>query len=176
VFVDADVSVAIEELWDEFQEQAIQSGERIEWPMPSGARYQDPFTAMVVAYFAASRVLLSILGVEYSRDTSQSSTLQNSCDCIVDCCRFFEGKEIGCAHLRMFFPLMLVAMHGASSAQQDLARVSLGQRLSNTAFKGLGSVALRRVQDKPCAPLQQLESEGQRRLALDGMDVLLVSR
>ncbi|KAH6898074.1 hypothetical protein B0T10DRAFT_99717 [Thelonectria olida] len=152
LFVDANVSLEIEELWDGFQEQAVHSGERIQWPMEPGSQYQDPFTAMALAYFAASRVLLSILGIESPRSGPQVSTFQNACDCIIECCRFFEGKEIGCAHLRMFFPLMLVAMHGGSE-QQDVARRVLGQRLGSTAFKGLGFVAVRRVQqtDFVCA-------------------------
>ncbi|KAJ3546506.1 hypothetical protein NM208_g1973 [Fusarium decemcellulare] len=128
-----DVGPEVEELWQEFQQQATRSGELIQWPTPSGTGYLDPFTAMVVAYFHAARVLRSVLGSQIG-----SSTVDASCDSILQSCYFLEGKNIGCAYLRMFFPLMLVAMHGSGGGQQAAAYGVLEQWLSNTAFKGRG--------------------------------------
>ncbi|KAF5012097.1 hypothetical protein FDECE_1814 [Fusarium decemcellulare] len=137
----SDVGPEVEELWQEFQQQATRSGELIQWPTPSGTGYLDPFTAMIVAYFNAARVLQGVLGSQIG-----SSTVDASCDSILQSCYFLEGKNIGCAYLRMFFPLMLVAMHGSSSGQQAAAYGVLEQWLSNTAFKGVAKIAVSRVQ------------------------------
>ncbi|WAO87667.1 Zn(2)-C6 fungal-type domain-containing protein [Fusarium falciforme] len=136
-----DLSLEIDQLWFEFQEQATQLGELVLWPVPSGARYHDPFIAMVVAYFGASWVLLSILEPHIS-----SRELRDSCHAILESSCFLGGKNLGCAHLRMFFPLTLVAMYGPYSEQREAADRLLGQRIRNTAFKGMGSVAISRVQ------------------------------
>ncbi|KAI8720178.1 Zn(2)-C6 fungal-type domain-containing protein [Fusarium sp. LHS14.1] len=139
--LDADIIPEIDRLWLEFQDQATQLGELIQWPVPSGAQYHDPFIAMVVAYFGASWVLLSIVEPRIS-----DHQLAESCDAILESSRFLGGKNLGCAHLRMFFPLTLVAMYGPCSTQRKAADRLLGQRIQSTAFKGMGSVAIGRVQ------------------------------
>ncbi|KAJ3468248.1 hypothetical protein MRS44_002313 [Fusarium solani] len=141
MLLNPDLSLEIDQLWFEFQEQATQLGELVQWPVPSGARYHDPFIAMVVAYFGASWVLLSIFEPHAS-----SYQLRDSCHAILESSRFLGGKNLGCAHLRMFFPLTLVAMYGPYSEQREEAYRLLGQRIRNTAFKGMGSVAISRVQ------------------------------
>ncbi|KAM0549188.1 hypothetical protein ACHAPJ_009497 [Fusarium lateritium] len=59
--VDPGVDTEIEHLWVAFQQQAAQAGECLQRPMHQEVQYKDPFIAMVVAYFAASRVILGIL-------------------------------------------------------------------------------------------------------------------
>ncbi|KAJ4328857.1 hypothetical protein N0V84_000644 [Fusarium piperis] len=138
--LDPNISLEITQLWLKFQEQTTQLGELIQWPVPAGAQYHDPFISMVVAYFGASWVLLSILEPQIC-----IHQLGDSCDAILESSRFLGGKNLGCAHLRMFFPLTLVAMYGPSSDQREAADRLLGQRIRNTAFKGMGSVAVSRV-------------------------------
>lgn len=140
VFLDTNIVPEIDQLWLEFKEQATQMGELIQWPVPSGAQYHDPFIAMVVAYFGASWVLLSIF------EPQVSDQLAESCDAILESSRFLGGKNLGCAHLRMFFPLTLVAIYGPCGTQRKSADRLLGQRIQSTAFKGMGSVAIGRVQ------------------------------
>lgn len=141
VLLNPDLRFEIDQLWLEFQEQATQLGELVHWPVPSEVGYHDPFIAMVVAYFGASWVLLSILEPHVA-----SRELQDSCHAILESSRFLGGKNLGCAHLRMFFPLTLVAMYGPCSEQRKAADKLLGQRIRTTAFKGMGSVAISRVQ------------------------------
>ncbi|RSL51158.1 hypothetical protein CEP54_011570 [Fusarium duplospermum] len=138
--LNTDIIPEIDQLWFEFKEQATQLGELIQWPVPSGAQYQDPFIAMVVAYFGASWVLLSVLESHIC-----NHQLEDSCHAILESSRFLRGKNLGCAHLRMFFPLTVVAMYGPCSEHRETAYRLLGQRIQNTAFKGMGAVAISRV-------------------------------
>ncbi|KAF4952439.1 hypothetical protein FSARC_12634 [Fusarium sarcochroum] len=141
--VDPNINIEIEHLWTEFQKQVAQAGECLQRPLHPRVQYKDPFVAMVVAYFAASRVILGILEPQ---TCDHQSTCQDLYDTILGCSYFLEDKNVGCAYLRMFFPLILVILHSPFGQQCESAHALLQQRMHNTAFKGMGSIAIKRVQ------------------------------
>lgn len=132
-----------QELWKEFQEQ---SGRIIQKPTFPELQHQDPFVTMIVAYFAASWALLRILKVEMSEGVLPA--LEDSFQDILHCSQVLEGKNLGCAHLRMFFPLLLAGMYSPSKQQQGSARKILRRWLQTTAFRGMGWNAYQRVQTR----------------------------
>ncbi|KAF4972943.1 hypothetical protein FZEAL_9473 [Fusarium zealandicum] len=168
ILIDPNVGLEIGELWNQFQEQAKQSGQAIQWPTSSGPQYYDPFTAVIVSYFAASRVLFASLEPQVS--SHQLSALQDSCDDVLHCSYFLEGKDIGCAHLRMFFPLTLVALYAPCSEKRKEAYMLLGQRLQTTAFKGMGSIAIKRVQTSRLAQGLYVDAKQYDSSQADGWD------
>lgn len=131
------------DLWDEFQEQ---SGNPIQKPTFPEVQHQDPFVTMIVAYFAASWALLRILKAELSE--RELPLLEDSFQDILHCSQVLEGKNLGCAHLRMFFPLVFAGMYSRSKQQQALARKILRRWLQTTAFRGMGWNAYQRVQTR----------------------------
>lgn len=122
-----------QDLWDEFQEQ---SGNPIQKPTFPEIQRQDPFVTMIVAYFAASRALLRILKAGLSE--GEFPPLEDSFQDILHCSQVLKGKNLGYAHLRMFFPLVFAGIYSPSIQQQALARKILRRWLQTTAFRGMG--------------------------------------
>lgn len=137
--LDASLDQEVAGLWDEFRDGAPEAGEP---GMASGNHYHDGLMAMTVAYFAAARVMLGVLG--FGGHEARRS-LHEACGRILTCASSIEGKNIGCAYLRMFFALTLVALYGSDDEQRGAAAALVGRWLQNTAFYGMGSVAIRRI-------------------------------
>lgn len=140
-----DISSKIDALWNEYQQEAEQLGDPVEWHCENETLYRDAFTAMTVAYFSASNILLNCLDLQTSGPNRE--TVQDSCETILKCSTFLTEKHIGCACLRMFFPLTLVALHSPEEEQRVASHGFLGGWLQDTAFAGLSSIAIQRVQN-----------------------------
>lgn len=144
--LNTDIGHEIGQLWDEFREEAKRAGDNIQLPTSPHTQSKDPFTTMIMAYFAASQALLNILNSQPI--PGKFLSLESSCHDILHCAYALQGKNLGCAYLRMFFPLMLVGVYGPSATQRAVACEVLGQWLHDTAFKGMGKLAFSRVQSQ----------------------------
>ena len=142
-----DIGPRIDNLWAEYREEANQLGKPIELPSSGGSQYRDAFTAMTVAYFSAARILLSTVSPpQVAQCSGSSGAMDGNGQLILNCSSFLMRKDIGCAYLRMFLPLTLVARYSASSEQRALARTLLECWLYGTPFSGLSLIALKQVQ------------------------------
>lgn len=142
-----DIGLRIEDLWAEYQEEANRLDKPIKLASSGGRQYRDAFTAMTVAYFPAARILLStVSSPQVAQYSASSEAMDGNSQLILNCSSFLMRKDIGCAYLRMFLPLTLVARYSASSEQRTLARTLLERWLYGTPFRGLSSIALKQVQ------------------------------
>lgn len=142
-----DVGVKIENLWAEYLEEANKFGKPIEIPCSGGIQYRNAYTAMTVAYFSAARILLStILSPQVAQFPGSGVALDHHDLVILNCSSYIMQKDIGCAYLRMFLPLTLVARHSASNEKRTLARTLLELRNYGAPFNGLRAIVLRQVQ------------------------------
>jgi hypothetical protein len=110
--------------------------------------YSDGLSALTILYFnSASVLLLSALPDSVVR-ISESSGLSESCNSIMACVKYLEKKAIGCAYLRMMFPLVLVALKSPSTTQQLDAYNTLETWKTNRIMPGLCSIALHGIQNQ----------------------------
>lgn len=109
----------------------------------SNKQYFESFTAMTAAYVSAARILLSVaqsllsgcdcgISTEYSRDILNSS-------------HFLQSQDIGCAYVRMFLPITVVALYSPSNEQRSMARDILTISCYQASFSGLSSLSLERI-------------------------------
>lgn len=134
---DPNIEERLHDLWEEYKEEARSRGERIEWTLDDDETcYRDAYTSFVVAYFSVSKLLLAVL----RRDVE--SKITDPCDSILRCAAFLAKRNIGCACLRMFFPLTLVAKLSTSPRQRGAAFRYLAGWLRDATFTGLSTVAI----------------------------------
>jgi hypothetical protein len=143
-----DIRSSIENLWIEFEAEALWGAVVCE---PAEATYSDAWTALSTAYFAAARMLLSFTGLHLLRGVGL--VVADLSQTILNCASFLAVSSIGCACLRMFFPITLVALHGASSSQRARAQSFLDNWLRETAFGGLTMIANQRIQLHNSSPI-----------------------
>lgn len=141
-----DIGIEVDKLWAEYQEDAGRRNHPITRFSNDCIEYRDGVTAMTVAYFAVARILLSKnSSLTATKDPGSSGSSGSSDDhgkTVLDCARFLTSKNIGCAYLRMFFPLTLVAIHSSSSDQRLAACDLIESWRYSTSFGGLSLKAL----------------------------------
>lgn len=142
------IGVRINNLWAEYLTDARERGQPIDVRVEGGLQYRDSFTALTVAYFAAAWLLLGRFGAITAGaiDSPCSTSASHSCQTILTCSSLLTRRDIGCAYLRMFLPLTLVGLYGPLPEHRTLAYTQLKQWFSGTSFRGLGSLALQRIQ------------------------------
>lgn len=140
-----EVREIVERSWTAYHEDAISHHQVLRYESDDGDEilYRDPSTALVLAYFATARLMISLAGL----GDVDSSTMDIYCHEIIDCSSFlFQRKgSIGCISLPVFLPLALVAMYATSSEYRILAYTLLNDRVQTTPFKGLKSVLVERL-------------------------------
>lgn len=145
----ADLLARLDSLWHEYKSQLCCSGEKF-WakkPNTTDARVcLDAFTSMTVSYFDCARLMLvSILGI-VSQDCNHTYTLAvtRACESILSCATFIATHDIGCAYLRVMFPLVLVYSHSPSMSHKDTAYSMLHRGQSQGKMSGASAMALPR--------------------------------
>ncbi|KAI5456075.1 hypothetical protein BGZ63DRAFT_418102 [Mariannaea sp. PMI_226] len=123
----------INNLWVEYQAEEDKRDRPTDVSSFDLHQYRDAFSALTVAYFSAAWVLLSHVG-------------ETNSERIFDCFSYLSQRSIGCAYLRMFVPLTIVALHSPSSRQRALAYAVLDSTSYRAIFTGLSSIALQRIQ------------------------------
>jgi hypothetical protein len=134
----------IDKLWRQYRQGVSQRGGLVEYTSDGRVQYGSAFTAMIVAYFAAARILLSAIR---DADTTSPPSVSQAWDgqTVLNSLSFLAQQDIGCAYLRMFLPLTLVALYSRSDGQRTRALEVLEAWFRDTSFSGLSSIAVERV-------------------------------
>ncbi|VUC23454.1 unnamed protein product [Clonostachys rosea] len=137
---DPGIKERINGLWEEYNEEARSAGVCLQWTLENDEQcYRDAYTAFVIAYFSTARLLLAVIRMDVE------SNITEPCEDILRCSAFLATRNIGCACLRMFFPLTLVARYSTSPRQRGAAFRYLSGWLQDATFTGLSIVAIRSV-------------------------------
>jgi hypothetical protein len=151
-----EVRESIDRRWTVYHEEATLHGQVLRYESGDGILYRDPSTALVLAYFATARLMISLADLA-DIDNKYPSTMDDGyCQEIIDCSSFlFQRKgSIGCISLPVFLPLALVAMYAPTSKYRKVAYALLNDRVQTTPFKGLKSILVERlfsVDDARCS-------------------------
>jgi hypothetical protein len=137
---DAGLSTRMHGLWAEYQLEAQLSADRLEWSADGELYFHKANTAFVVAYFAAGRILLSLLGQPLP--PLAEPVMQDPFEAILRCAAFLAPLGIGCACLRMFFPVTLVARSARLARQRQAAYSYIVNWLRDASFSGLSVAAV----------------------------------
>ncbi|KAG9186066.1 hypothetical protein G6011_02622 [Alternaria panax] len=100
--------------------------------------FRDAFSALVVAYFTAARILLGIVTLQL---TNLPPTMSNHCSTIQQASQYLQTHTIGCAHMRMATPMLLVALHAPESSQRKQATSYFEGRMGRS-MSGISALAL----------------------------------
>lgn len=132
---------AIDALWHEYNASAAFNDEVISWhdPVSNTIQYRDAFTALVIAYFSAVRILLAL-----KAPFLQSGNVPDYFQSILDAARFMETRHIGCAYMRIAAPLLLVALH-APNAEQERRAIEYFDDWKLGSMRGISALALERI-------------------------------
>lgn len=141
-----EVRESIDRSWTLYHEEAILHNQTLRYESGNETLYRDPSTALVLAYFATARLMIS-LADPADVDNQHPSRKDAYCQEIIDSSSFlFQRKgSIGCISLPVFLPLALVAMYAPSSKYRRMAYTLLNDRVQTTPFKGLKSILVERL-------------------------------
>lgn len=138
------VEKEIDSLWDEYNETASANHEILMWHDPSTntTQFRDAFTALVIAYFSATRVLLAITATQFD---VPYEALKDHCRSILQASLYMQTCSIGCAYMRMAAPLLLVALHAPEMKQRRIA-IGCFESWERGSMRGISELALDTVQ------------------------------
>jgi cation transport regulator ChaB len=130
--------VAIDELWHEYT-----GNEQVCWhDTATNTRfYRDAFTALTVAYFNATRILL---GLTAPRPTIGFHEPTNLYEEVLDAANFMQTRRIGCAYMRIAAPLLIVALHAPVLKQRETA-VAYFESWERGSMRGVSELALETI-------------------------------
>lgn len=130
--------VAIDELWHEYT-----GNEQVYWhDTATNTRvYRDAFTALTVAYFNATRILL---GLKAQRSAIRFHEPTDCYQEVLDAANFMQTRRIGCAYMRIAAPLLIVALHAPELKQRETA-VAYFESWERGSMKGMSELALETV-------------------------------
>lgn len=131
--------------WTVYHEEGTLQGQALQYASEGEILYRDPSTALILAYFAAAKLMISL--ADPAGTDNPPSTMDRYCQDILNCSTFlFQRKgRIGCISLPVFLPLALVAMYATSSTYRKMAYTSLNERVRTTPFRGLQSILAERL-------------------------------
>lgn len=138
------INSRIENMWLGYKAEVNQHDGQILLSSCSTSPYYDAFSALTVACFSAARVLLSRVRSLSVRCPSEEALETTNCQVILECQSYLLPKKIGCAYLRMFLPLTIVALYSPSLRQNSQAHTILDDALRKP-FIGLSSIAIERI-------------------------------
>jgi len=137
------IKEAVDELWREYTETASFHDEVISWQGPAWqdattntTHYRDAYTALTIAYFSATRVLLALAAPYLSHEDAPDHF-----ESILQASHFLETRLIGCAYIRMAAPLLLVALH-APKAQQRRKAIEYFENWKTGSMRGISALAM----------------------------------
>lgn len=135
----------IDALWQECNER----GEATWYDEGTQARvFRDVFTALMVAYFSATRVLLALTAPTFA---SPSTDYVDHFQLILDAARYMQTRQIGCAYMRIAAPLLLVALH-APHVEQRNAAVANFEAWETSTMRGMSELALEAIERRRRQP------------------------
>ncbi|KAF4946950.1 hypothetical protein FGADI_10766 [Fusarium gaditjirri] len=121
----------LDSLWKEFQEvQKSLTDEQ-----------QDSFKGVMMltlTYFASSWILIALLHTE--THTLQSVIdLRQACEMVLNCVKFFKERKSSSAHIKLFFPLVLVQLYSPIEDYRTRANGYIETWLRKAVYVGLGA-------------------------------------
>jgi hypothetical protein len=138
------IRTEIESLWDEYSETASTNHEILMWhdPYTATTQFRDAFTALTIAYFSATRILLAIIATP---STTPHGALEDYCQSVLQASLYMQTCSIGCAYMRMAAPLLLVALNAPELKQRTIA-ISCFRSWERGSMRGISELALDTVQ------------------------------
>lgn len=172
-----DVKAGIERLYTEYTTQAAERGEVLIShpflplpPSPIGTKaptgiYRDPFTALTLSYFSATRILLSLLSPPSQSPSTASAFPAEPKDTlhfsqILSAASYLAISRIGFTYMRMAVPLFLVAAHSPDPVQRREAR-AVFEEWGRGNMRGISALALQRLGKEEKKGKEQEEGEGE---------------
>jgi hypothetical protein len=144
----------IDALWNEYTETATLDNEILTWydTCTDTSQYRDAFTALTIAYFSATRILLAVTAPRFA---ASYSDLTDHCRSILQAALYMQTCSIGCAYMRMAAPLLLVALHAPATRQRRIA-VGCFRSWEHGSMRGISELALETIRRR-LAAVEQLE-------------------
>jgi hypothetical protein len=125
----------IENIWHEYSGTEILTWQN----SPTDARhFRDTFTALSIAYFSATRILLTLTAPQYDESCLDGI---DSYQEIVEAAQFMRSREVGFAYMRIAAPLLLVALH-APKLEQRMVAIASFQGWEKGSLRGISELAL----------------------------------
>jgi hypothetical protein len=149
----------IEELWRDYT-----GNELLYWHNEAiyTHLYRDAFTALTVAYFNATRILLGLA-------TPQSATINHDptdyYQEVLNAAEFMQTRRIGCAYMRIAAPLLIVALHAPVLEQRDTA-IAYFESWERGSMRGMSELALETIRRGPTT-VGRLGQGGAEKVLLD---------
>jgi hypothetical protein len=139
----------IDSLWEEYTGTATLNNELLIWydTGTDTSQYRDAFTALTIAYFSATRILLTVTG---PRPATYSTDLADHCQSVLRASLYMQTCLIGCAYMRMAAPLLLVALHAPEARQRQIA-IGCFQSWEYGSMRGISELALDTIRRRPLA-------------------------
>jgi hypothetical protein len=130
----------IDDLWEEYTGTATGNNELLIWydTGTDTSQYRDAFTALTIAYFSATRILLAVTAPQ---PATCSTDLADYCRSILRAARYMQTCSIGCAYMRLAAPLLLVALHAPETRQREVA-IGHFQSWEYGTMRGISELAL----------------------------------
>jgi hypothetical protein len=146
------IRTEIDSLWDEYSETASANHEILTWyDLSTGTtHFRDAFTALTIAYFSATRILLAITATQRA---TPHGALKDDCRSVLQASLYMQTCSIGCAYMRMAAPLLLVALNAPELKQRTIA-ISCFRSWERGSMRGISELALDTVQRRSTQRVQ----------------------
>ncbi|KAJ9501722.1 hypothetical protein H2202_002684 [Exophiala xenobiotica] len=110
----------VEEGWEDYQAEAKSSKKPLMWKNESDQYdYRDTYTALTIAHFDATRILLELISQFPCTSFSGKRLVHDSSASIITVANFIDRRSTGCAYVRILFPLTLVALYGPAQQHKE---------------------------------------------------------
>jgi hypothetical protein len=107
------------ELWKLYHPEIDTLIKRSVWNDESGGcPYRNTYTALTIAYFEATEMLLGLLSPGHSRALPEH-IIDGSSSSIIHAARYIGRRSTGCAYFWMLFPLTMAALHGGPHYREE---------------------------------------------------------
>jgi hypothetical protein len=137
------VRSSVDALWHEYTEAASAKNEILSWwdPESDTTRYRDAFTALMISYFSATRILLAVIAPQLAASFLDFTDHNGN---VLQAALYLQTCRIGCAYMRMAAPLLLVAVHAPKAEQRRIA-IGCFESWNTGSMRGISALALESI-------------------------------
>jgi hypothetical protein len=138
------IKTEIDALWCEYSNATSHDSETLMWydASTNTTEYRDEYTALTIAYFSATRILLCLTAPQ---PTAFHPNLIEHSRSILQTAWYMQTSSNGCAYMRMAAPLFLVALHAPQLVQRRTA-IGYFQSWGQGSMRGVSDLALEAIQ------------------------------
>lgn len=136
------IGSTVKGIWDDYQRDATIYGEVLQYESSGETVYRDGPTALIIAFFATTQLMLSQADAIATSHCSQTSG--DHCETILRCASYLIRRSmfVGCPGFSMILPLNLVASYGTSSRYRKMAHNILESQSKGALHEAIMSNAL----------------------------------